>query len=215
MRIDFSLPAIFAAILAVAIASPAAATTRIDAANDYLSTYTGPKNGDLDVLSFSASIVGSDFLLSSTMGAAPGTTTGGIYVWGVNRGAGAAGFGASLGLTGVLFDSVVILRPDGTGVVNLLNGVTTAITTTISGSTISALVPISALPSRGFTSNHYGFNLWPRLSGGPVSNIADFAPDNATIRAVPEPASWMLLIAGFGLVGVMRRRATAIAVPAA
>ncbi len=204
-------PIILAAVMAT-IAAPVAAITRTDPANDYLSTYTGPKNGDLDVLTYSASIVGSNFLLSSTVGAAPGTTANGIYVWGVDRGAGTAGFGVSLGLTGVLFDSVVILRPNGTGTVNLLNGTTFAITSTIVGNTISALVPIADLPSRGFTVNHYTFNLWPRLNGGPVANIADFAPDNATIRAVPEPTSWALFVAGFGVIGgAMRRRAKAVA----
>lgn len=200
------------AALMTLVAAPAAALGHLDAKGDYLAGYTGARNGDLDVLSFAASIVGSDFLLTSTMDGAIGTTAGGIYVWGVNRGAGTAGFGVSLGLTNVLFDSVVILRPDGTGTVNRLNGSTTAITSTISGNTISALVPISALPSRGFTINHYGFNLWPRLNGGPVTNIADFAPDNATVRAVPEPATWALLLAGFGIVGgAMRRRTHAIA----
>lgn len=40
---------------------------------------------------------------------------------------------------------------------------------------------------------------------------ADFAIDNVSMTAVPEPATWALLIAGFALVGVsMRRRHTSI-----
>jgi len=44
--------------------------------------------------------------------------------------------------------------------------------------------------------------------------IADFAPNNATITAgaVPEPATWALLIAGFGGIGAaQRRRRSAVA----
>ncbi|HWJ69492.1 MAG TPA: PEPxxWA-CTERM sorting domain-containing protein [Sphingobium sp.] len=40
---------------------------------------------------------------------------------------------------------------------------------------------------------------------------ADFAIDNVSMTAVPEPATWALLIAGFALVGVsMRRRHTMV-----
>lgn len=202
--------ALLAAALLLTSAVPATAVSRTDPAGDYLAGYTGAKYGDLDVLDFSASIVGSNFVLSSTMAGAVGTTAGGIYVWGVNRGAGTAGFGASLGLTNVLFDSVVILRPDGTGTAVRIPGGPTALaagSVTISGNTITGTIPIALLPSTGFSPGHYGFNLWPRLNGGPVTNIADFAPDNATIRAVPEPASWAMLVAGFALVGgTMRRR---------
>ncbi len=44
--------------------------------------------------------------------------------------------------------------------------------------------------------------------------ISDFAPDAATFRAiVPEPATWAMMLAGFGLVGVaMRRRRADFAV---
>jgi len=40
---------------------------------------------------------------------------------------------------------------------------------------------------------------------------ADFGLDNVSMTAVPEPATWALLIAGFALVGIsMRRRRTTI-----
>lgn len=195
------------------VAVPAAAVTRTDATGDFLATYTGAHGGDLDVLKYSTSIVGSDFVISSTMNGAIGTTAGGIYVWGVNRGKGTAGFGASLGLTKVLFDSVIVLQPDGKGLTVVFNtGGPPTITPlaagsiTIVGDTITGTIPIAFFPSDGFDAPHYGFNLWPRLAGGTVANIADFAPNDGTINSIPEPASWALLVAGFAVVGGTMRR---------
>jgi len=217
MRTMIALSATVAVIVA---ASPAAAVTRVDPASDYLATFTGPKNGDLDVLGYSAKVSGTNVVLSSTVNGTIGTTAGGIYVWGINRGAGTAGFGTSLGLDKVLFDSVVVLQPDATGLVVAFTSGGPKITAlsagavTVSGTTITGTIPLALLPSTGFTIAKYGFNLWPRLAGGTVANIADFAPNNATITAgaVPEPATWALLIAGFGGIGAaQRRRRSAVA----
>ena len=41
-----------------------------------------------------------------------------------------------------------------------------------------------------------------------ASSGNDFAIDDITLRAVPEPATWVMMIAGFGLVGVGLRRRT-------
>lgn len=38
------------------------------------------------------------------------------------------------------------------------------------------------------------------------STAADFAIDNVTMSAVPEPATWALMIGGFGLAGMQLRR---------
>jgi hypothetical protein len=63
-------------------AAPARATIT-DPEGDFLSVYTGPKNGDLDVVSADAVRSGSDFVtLTGTHAAAIGTTTGAAYVWG-------------------------------------------------------------------------------------------------------------------------------------
>ena len=88
--------------------------------------------------------------------------------------------------------------------------------------------PLVALGSRCFTSFsgaaaeagisriyggiHYEFDNGPALGMG--GNIGNYVADNAfQLTAVPEPASWALMIAGFGLVGgaVRRRRAGAFA----
>ena len=43
-------------------------------------------------------------------------------------------------------------------------------------------------------------------------SLADFAPDHETFTAnVPEPATWALMIAGFGLAGTTLRRRRAVA----
>ena len=42
--------------------------------------------------------------------------------------------------------------------------------------------------------------------GGGTSRSGSFAIDNLSVGAVPEPASWAMLIAGFGVVGAAARR---------
>ncbi|MBC8104878.1 MAG: hypothetical protein H7Z41_20070, partial [Cytophagales bacterium] len=83
-------------------AAPAGAQA-VDPLGDFLPTYLGVQGGDLDVLSTGATYDGNNFLFTATLNGVVGTTTGGFYVWGVNRGTGTAGF-SSLGLDGVLFD---------------------------------------------------------------------------------------------------------------
>jgi hypothetical protein len=195
---------------AIVASTTALAAPSIDPAGDFISSYTGPQNADLDVLSSQVLLHGSVFNFTATLGGAIGTTTGGFYVFGVDRGAGTARFGALA--SNVLFDSVVVINNNGTGFTrDLLAGVTTALapgSINFSGASLSAFVDTSLLPSAGFAPSSYSYNLWPRSPGAGNSTIADFAPDNAnaSIAAVPEPASWALLIAGFGLVGATARR---------
>ena len=73
---------------ALAGASAAHADTVVDPAGDFLATYTGPLDGDLDVLSAGAVQNGTDVVLTATMNGDIGTTPGAVYVFGVNRGAG-------------------------------------------------------------------------------------------------------------------------------
>ena len=73
---------------------------------------------------------------------------------------------------------------------------------------LSLVLPLSLLPSTGFEPGHYSFNIWPRSGTvGGLATISDFAPDNSDLSAAPEPASWAMMLGGFGLVGgAMRRR---------
>jgi hypothetical protein len=199
----------------VLVASSSAAwAATADPLGDFLPSYVGPQAGDLDVLSVGVRRSATTFTLSSTLAADIGTTPGGFYVWGINRGLGTARFVAgvpSVG-AGVLFDSVLLLRPNGTGNFNdlITPGNSFALAPgaiTIKGATISGVVSIASIPSTGFSAADYTFNLWPRAPGAGNTFISDFAPDASNVASfVPEPASWAMLIAGFGLTGAALRR---------
>jgi hypothetical protein len=162
------------------------------------------------------SLSGANLLFSATLNAPINTTPEAFYVWGIDRGAGAATANfASLGLPNIVFDAVLIVQNEGTGVVNDLTGIDSpaplaAGAVTSSGATIQALVPLSLLPSRGLSAPEYGWNLWPRWGGIPFSNeqISDFAPDatNAQVGAVPEPSTVFLFCSGIGALAWSRRR---------
>jgi hypothetical protein len=174
-----------------------------DRPGDFLSTFAGSTaSTDLDVISASVLYdpAANLYTLISTMNGPVGLTSTGLYVWGVNRGAGTAGFAAN-GIDGVRFDRVVILRPDGTGTVGGGAGNLPAGSVTITGNTIIGRVSGTLLPSTGFANPlDYTWNLWPRDSAfaAGFSQISDFAPDNAnfTTTLVPEPAAAALMLAG-------------------
>ena len=208
MRLLFSLSA--ATLLALPLASHAL-TSIDDAKGDFLTSFAGSSaSTDLDVLSATVTYSpGTDlFTLSATMDGVVGSTATGLYVWGVNRGAGTAGF-ASLGVTGVRFDRVIILRPDGTGVIGGV-GALPAGSVTLSGKTITATISDSLLPSTGFANKFdYTWNLWPRDGAfAGTAAISDFAPNNAnfTTSPVPEPSTAALSLLGLAGLMAWRRR---------
>lgn len=203
-----------AAALAVLPLTSHALVGITDTEGDFLSTFAGSStSADLDVLS--ATVIydaATDlFRLTATMDGAIGSTATGLYVWGVNRGAGTAGFAAN-GIDGVRFDRVVFLRPDGTGSVGGGGGNLPAGSVTISGNTISGVVSGSLLPSTGFGKLDYTWNLWPRdtaFQAQGFAAISDFAPDNAnftsTAGVVPEPQTVAMMLAGLLAIGALKR----------
>lgn len=185
-----------ALVACAAIASTAHAQSTNDPVGDFLSTYTGPHNGDLDVTSIQATFDGAIFRLDATAAAPIGTTSTGLYVWGFDRGKGTAGF-AQIGATNVLFDSVIIVNPGaGTVIVrDIVNNLTTVLPASairVSGNEISVDIPANLLSPEGFAQAEFLVNLWPRNVAGGDETISDFAPDNADvplILAFPTPVS--------------------------
>ncbi len=197
------------AIALAAFSSSAQATSVTDPTGDFLSSYTGPHQGDLDVTSFAVSYnqSASAFLLQATFAGDIDPSLPGFYAIGVDTGAGAIRPFAGIGEGNVMFDKVIAVQKDGSATIG-----TTALaagSVTISGNAFSVMVPLSLLPSTGRDAFAYGFNLWPRSGAGGAEVISDFAPQNALLAAgsVPEPSSWMAMACGFAGFGVMQRRA--------
>lgn len=193
-------------LLSMAASVHAQSSSVTDPTGDFLASYTGPHQADLDVTSLSVSYNASttSFLIQSTFAGAIDPSLPGFYVIGVNTGTGTGPF-ASIGAPDVLFNKVIAVQKDGTakiGATSLAAG-----SVVIGGNALSVMVPLSLLPTTGFQPNRYGFNIWPRSgTTGGLAVISDFAPNNATLAAVPEPAAWSLMVGGFGLIGATLRR---------
>jgi hypothetical protein len=206
-----------AALALIAAPRVAAAQPVVDPAGDFLPTFTGPFNGDLDVLSAGVFFDGANFIFRSTQNGPINTTPGALDAWGVNRGTGIPGFAAPpISLPGILFDAVVVLDPGGTSRVVYLTGGAPALlplgAVTFAGGLLEAVVPAALLPSTGFALLDYTANLWPRLLPPPGNedSISDFAPNatNLGVTAIPEPSAALLLAPALLAVAAARRRRT-------
>jgi hypothetical protein len=187
--------ALFALAVAAALATAQAdASPLIDAQGDFLPSYVGPKDADLDVR-FADVVIdpkAGTITFSGTVAGPIDKTSTKLYVFGVDRGRGEVGrdlvfqgplggepkigksvrWDAAIGLTAsgqaVLFDA---LNP---GIVPLPD-----VAVRVAGSEISATVPLSLLPSQGFKLRDYTFNFWPRSEVSLANTVlSDFAPDN-------------------------------------
>ncbi|HYW09099.1 MAG TPA: hypothetical protein VE913_19220 [Longimicrobium sp.] len=155
-----------------------------DARGDFLATFAGPNNADLDVTRAEVTFDGTNFIFESTSAGPIGTTPNALFVWGVDRGQGTARFGDLA--TGVHFDLVVVVQPGGiTSVRDLTPGGTAqnlpAGNVSVAGNELRVTVPATLLPGRGFSQERFTVNLWPRTGAGNNNQIADFAPDNQNV----------------------------------
>jgi hypothetical protein len=190
----------------------AGATTVNDGPGGFIPSFTGTQSPDIDILSASLNLSGTNLLFSATLNGTVGTLATSLYVLGIDRGAGTAPF-TVVGLPGVIFDAVLTLT--GTGVQggrDVVSNTAIAVpagTFQISGSNITAVIPLSLLPSEGFSPDQYLWNFWTR-DQSQVGNaaLADFAPDNSDSTVTPLPAALPLFASGSGLLGFLgwRRR---------
>lgn len=203
---------------ALTMCAGAAQAATADPVGDFLGTFTGTQSGELDFIGADARNDGINFNLSLTTAGPISGSPNVLHIWGINRGAGTARLNAlfdpDLDPT-VKWDSLAVLFGNGTlRVVTFPQIGAPTITAiaggaVISGNSITAAVPLALLPTRGFAPTAYTFQLWSRLRvnpavDGPNTEIADFGP--RIFAAVPEPASWAMMIAGFGLAGAAARR---------
>jgi opacity protein-like surface antigen len=198
------------ALLPVIVSTPALAASIVDATGDILPSFVGVATPDLDVTDFAVSLnpTTNVFTIGAVLAGDINPANAGFYVIGVNTGHGAnAPFGA-IGEPNVTFDQVIIVQKNGTATVG-----NNALTVLIAGNQFIVSVPLSLLPSTGATAQNYGFNIWPRAGATVTGNsqISDFAPNNALLSvngllaAVPEPASWAMMLLGFGAIGAAMR----------
>jgi hypothetical protein len=206
-----------AALALVAGTGTAQAVTVSDATGDFLPGFVGTQDADLDVTSFSVAYdnVTSTFLLGAVFAGAIDPAKVGRYIIGVNTGTGVIAPFGGIGQGNVRFNQAITVQKNGTGTVGATALAAGSIL--VVGNQFIARVPLALLPSTGFSPTQYGWNIWPRNATAGVAGISDFAPENAllAISPVPEPAAWLTMMVGFGVVGgamrLRNRKVTALA----
>jgi hypothetical protein len=208
----------FAALAAALLSSvnAAHAVTVADPTGDFLPSFVGPNDADLDVTSFSVTFnsVTNIFTLGAVFAGVINPANAGRYVFGVNTGTGVLAPFAAIGQPLVTFNQAVVINKDGTGNVGATALPVSDIV--VVGNQLTAKVSLALLPSTGYTPVQYGWNLWPRNAVAGNTGISDFAPNNAllAISPVPESGTWAMMIFGFAAAGValrQRRRVVTLA----
>ena len=203
---------LLAATLCVAgFTGSAQALPFLDASQDLLPSYTGPRDSDLDVLQADVLIdaLAQTITFSATMKGNIDTRSPKLYVFGIDRGAGAAGgnlvFHGPLGGepkigNGVMWDSAIALTAAGQalffdvlnpGLVPLPN-----VVVAINGNQITATAPLALFPSQGYKLKEYTYNVWPRSELSLANTVvSDFAPDNgnASVSIAGKRAQFALV----------------------
>ncbi len=160
-----------------------------DPRGDILPTYAGVALPGMDVVAHKVTIVGDRMVFFGRMAGRiePTQEIGGLYLFGVDRGRGTARFlgPAAPPVIGphVLWDSIVRVNPDGTGLFNnSLTGVVTPLDPAnikISGNHFTVGVPLSLMtPGATRPPEEWTYNLWPRNGIGRNVQVSDLAPDD-------------------------------------
>jgi hypothetical protein len=102
-------------------ASPAAAVAVTDPTGDFLASFGGPHNADLDVTNFSVVFDGTNFLLGGTLAGDILAADTPLYVIGINTGTGVNAPFGGIGEPNVRFNQVVLITgATGTGAVGAI-----------------------------------------------------------------------------------------------
>jgi hypothetical protein len=170
-----------------------------DPVGDFLPGYTGAHLPGMDVVAHEVVYLEDQgrlvFFGRMDGPIAPTQAIGGLYIFGVDRGLGTARFAGRSPVIGpnVLWDSVVRVNPDGTGLFNnVVAGVITPLSpadVTINGNEFTASVPLSLMaPMATRPPEQWTYNLWPRNSVviGQNAAVSDLAPDdgNSPVQAI-------------------------------
>ena len=171
-----------ATLLSLALAAGLAASSVfalpvVDAQGDFLPTYTGAKDADLDIRFADVVIdpTAGTITFSGIFAGEIDKTSAKVYVFGIDRGRGSVGrdlvFQGPLGGlptigSGVLWDAAAVLTATGQALFfDALNPGVVAVPGVkvgVAGKQITATLPLSLFPSQGFKLEDYTFNLWPR-----------------------------------------------------
>ena len=186
----------------------AAAATVIDGPGGFIPSFTGTQTPDIDILSASLDLSGTNLIFSATLNGTIRKWCQHVCLGKWSRGGNCAL--AVVGQTGVVFDAVLTVT--GAGVQGGRD--------TLTNAPISVPANTSRwrqqcyrrdtgliIAGRGFTaSDQYLWNFWTRGSagrhrGGRQPGFADFAPDNSDAGVTPLPAALPLFVGGGGLLG--------------
>lgn len=161
-----------------------------DPVGDVLPTYTGGVLPGMDVVAHEVVLLEEQnrVVFHGKMAGPVAVTqsVGALYLFGVDRGSGTARFlstpGPVIGPT-VVWDSIVRVNPDGTGLFNnVIAGVITPLSRsdiTIDGDEFTASVPLSLMTSSATRPPaEWTYNLWPRNGIGNNAQVSDLAPDD-------------------------------------
>jgi hypothetical protein len=166
----------------------------------------------LDLTSFSAAFDGEDFLLSATVADTIDLASDARFVIGIDTGVRTQ---SAAFPTDFFFDKTITIS---------LNGPSTSTPGVgfsdlkFDGNRFSVAVSLASLHAfkPDLAARDFGFNVWSqavrttRGANGAIQRTnVDFAPEHGAIAAVPEPATWAIMVGGFGLMGgALRQRRT-------